>query len=85
MNENKWIYVGMEHKVQTMPKKDCKVWIARGSMGNGWIQEIDYYARNGRFDWDGIYAYQIVEEGITPEPYIMKFAGNKTVICEKII
>lgn len=84
LNQGKWIYVGCNHWADVMPTEDCEIWIARGGCGKGWIQKVPYYAQNGQFDWDGIYAYQQVVGDEKPEPYIMKFV-NETIVCEKII
>lgn len=82
MNQT-WIKVDNNGVGHPMPKVDCEIWIARGScFGDGWIQKVDYYADNEYIEWAGTYAYQRVEEGKVPEPFIMKFAGNKEVICK---
>lgn len=83
MEDNKWIFVGCNNYADVMPENDCEVWVARGCMGEGWIQKIDYFSEQGYFNWDGIFAYQIATNE-TPEPYIMKFAGGKTIVCELI-
>lgn len=85
MNQGKWIYVGCNHEADIMPSEDCEVWVARGGLGEGWIQKIKYYVEQGYFEHDGIYAYQPIVEGEMPEPYIKEFAGNKKIICERII
>lgn len=80
MNQN-WIKVdnGVGYP---MPEEDCEIWIVRcNCFGDGWIQKVDYYVDAGCIEWDGTWAYQKVEEGIIPEPFIMKFAGNKEVVC----
>lgn len=86
MNENnkQWIYVGCNHVSDIMPEEDCEVWVARGMGEKGWIQKIPYYIEQGYFDWDGIFAWQPVTNE-RPEPYIMRFAGNKRIICEEIL
>lgn len=67
----------------SMPDSDCEIWIARGNcFGDGWIQKVNYYDEVGYIEWDGTYAFQKVEDGKTPEPFIMEFAGNKYVVCE---
>lgn len=66
-----------------MPEEDCEIWIARGDcFGEGWIQKVDYYSDLGYIEWAGTYAYQRVEEEKIPEPFVMRFAGNKEVVCE---
>lgn len=82
MNQN-WIKVDSYGVGYPMPKEDCEIWISRGScFGDGWIQKVNYYANAGCIEWDGTFAYQKVEEGKIPEPYIMKLAGNKEIVCE---
>lgn len=81
----KWIPVDSNNVANVMPEKDCEVWIARGGLGKGWIQKINYYSEHGYFDWDGIYAYQQVRGESIPEPYIMEFAGGKTIACEEFV
>lgn len=83
-NQSKWIPVNCNYAADVMPEKDCEVWVARGGFGRGWIQKIPYYAETGHFDWDGIFAYQPVVEGETPEPYLMQYA-NKDIVCAEII
>lgn len=82
MNQGKWIDVRGTGVGYPMPEKDCDIWIARGNcFGDGWIQKVKYFAEQGFIEWDGTWAYQVVTEEL-PEDYIMKFAGNKEIICK---
>lgn len=83
MNQGKWIPVNYGGVGYPMPTKDCDIWIARGNaFGDGWIQKVKYFARQGFIEWHGTFAYQVVNEGELPSDFIMRFAGNKEIVCK---
>ena len=67
MSKNKWIPV-CDHVADTMPQEDCEVWVTRAGFGEVWVQKIDYYVSNKRFDWDGVIAWMPLQDE-EPQPY----------------
>ena len=79
---NKWIRVN-DGIAEIMPNEDCEIWIARSGCGKGWIQKVNYHVNDGRINWDGTWAYQLVTEE-KPSPYTIHFA-NGEIVCSEIL
>lgn len=67
MGESKWIPVNKNEISETMPNKDCDVWVTRKNSKRTWTQKVFYEVRIGYFQFEGVVAWMPY---IVPEPYI---------------